>query len=209
MEVRLKGYETYTTSADLYYGDMEMNIRLSEKAYPVSNLSATATDEGAVVTWELPVGYEAKSYVYDDGTFETGWRNTNAGLTSAFGTLFNEGESGEVISVDLYGLAPQMGQASPTRTLTVELFDADRQLLAESEPFILPANDWITVPFDNVPYNGQFYVMVKWSASNEGDSISWATTRTAPMPLPAQITTMTTIWAGQQSTPCPKAYAAP
>lgn len=170
MEVRLKGYETYTTSADLYYGDMEMNIRLSEKAYPVSNLSATATDEGAVVTWELPVGYEAKSYVYDDGTFETGWRNTNAGLTSAFGTLFNEGESGEVISVDLYGLAPQMGQASPTRTLTVELFDADRQLLAESEPFILPANDWITVPFDNVPYNGQFYVMVKWSASNEGDS---------------------------------------
>lgn len=38
MEVRLKGYETYTTSADLYYGDMEMNIRLSEKAYPVSNL---------------------------------------------------------------------------------------------------------------------------------------------------------------------------
>lgn len=138
MEVRLKGYETYTTSADLYYGDMEMNIRLSEKAYPVSNLSATATDEGAVVTWELPVGYEAKSYVYDDGTFETGWRNTNAGLTSAFGTLFNEGESGEVISVDLYGLAPQMGQASPTRTLTVELFDADRQLAGRERTFHSP-----------------------------------------------------------------------
>lgn len=170
MEVRMKGYETYNDFIMVMSGNVETNVQLAEKAYPVVGLNATKDADGAHLTWNAPVGYESKNYIYDDGSFETGWRNTNMNLTAAFGTLFDEGESGEISSVDIYGLAPQMGEASPTRTLTVEVFNADRQLLGESAPFILPANDWINVPLDDIPYDGPFYVMLKWSPSDAGDS---------------------------------------
>lgn len=170
IECKLKGYITYSSVINVFESDVENDITLVEKAYPVVNLSAVVEADGAHVMWDAPIGFESKSFVYDDGGFETGWRNSNPELTAWFGTLFNEGGSGEITSVDVYGLKPMSGETSSTRTLTVEIFDENRELIGASEPFVLPGNAWINVPVDNVPYNGAFYVMVKWSPSSEGET---------------------------------------
>lgn len=169
MEVRLKGYATHNSTVEVTDADKAINVPLEEKAYPTVNVKAKAESGKAVITWDAPIGYETKSYIYDDGTYENGWANSNTAITAWFGTQFTTGESGEITSVDLYGLKPQMGEASE-RTLTVEIFDENRELIGTSEPFLLPGYDWINVPLNNIPYSGTFYAMVKWAANEEGST---------------------------------------
>jgi len=164
---KTRGYVPHRSNLEVANGNLVFNIELEEKSYPVANLFATEEDNDAVVTWDAPPGYEGKSYILDDGVFENGWRYDNAELTAWYGTRFDAGEDGELTSIDLYGLEPQFGEASD-RKLTIDVFDEDRQLVGSSEPFFLPGYDWVNVPLDNIPYSTVFYVMVKWSPSDEG-----------------------------------------
>lgn len=169
VQVRLKGYVNHSSTIEVIDGDVSKDISLEEKNYPVVNLFAELKEDHAVITWDAPIGYETKKYILDDGVFETGWRNSNVTLTAWFGTKFVVAESGELTSIDLYGLEPQQGRVSE-RTLTVEIFDENRQLLGASKPFLLPGYDWVNVPLDNIPYSGTFYAMVKWTANEEGET---------------------------------------
>ncbi len=169
IQAKIKGYFAYNSTAEVTNSDLTFNIELEEKNYPVVNLMAAQENNNAIVSWDAPIGFEEKSYILDDGSFDTGWRNSNAGLMAWYGTKFEVGESGELTSIDLYGLKPQagMGEASE-RKLSIDIFDGDRQLIGSSDLFFLPGDEWINVSVDNIPYTDVFYVMVKWSPSDEG-----------------------------------------
>jgi len=101
-----------------------------------------------------------KTYILDDGTAENAWR-INPDAAAWMGNEFVvTDESGEITSVDVYG-----DESGTGRTVSVDIFDASKNLVGSTAPFLLPEDDWINVPLlSNVPYSGKFYAMVKWSA---------------------------------------------
>lgn len=166
LQVKAFGYETVYDSISLQE-DSVLNISLYETAYPVRDaLAALNGDSTCVfVSWTRPGALPAV-FVLDDSTSEDGMR-AGAGFGDAYGNLFPVEGSGVLTNIDLYGVSD--AYAAGGRTVSLEIRDADKELIAVSEPFELPADTWITVELDDVPYEGAFYVMVRWSAA-EGNT---------------------------------------
>ena len=101
------------------------------------------------------------TYTLDDGSAET---NLSYWDNNSLGNLFYVGEEGVITSIDVYA---QNSSDNISKPVTIDIYDAQRQLV-NSTPFTFADNDWVTVPLNNVPYSGIFYVMVRWSASEMG-----------------------------------------
>ncbi|MBN2018033.1 MAG: carboxypeptidase regulatory-like domain-containing protein [Candidatus Cloacimonetes bacterium] len=128
------------------------------------NLSATGIQEAVDIDWDKPQtggggGGTQVDYVLDDGTYENGW-SINPGYEAWLGNLFQTDDGGEIISFELYGDA---NAAAGGETVTIDIYDEDRNLIGTTDPFVIPADDWVTVPVPNVSFAGDFYAMVHWN----------------------------------------------
>jgi len=47
--------------------------------------------------------------------------------------------------------------------MTIDIFDANQLLVGSSDVFIPQPDAWITVPINDVPFDGTFYAMVHWN----------------------------------------------
>ena len=166
LQVKAFGYETVSDSL-LLQADTVMDVPLFESAYPVREALAVLNQDStcAMISWTKP-GAVSATFVLDDSTAEDGMR-AGANFGDAYGNLFPVEGNGVLTSIDLYGVSD--AYATEGRTVSLEIRDAEKALIAVSEPFELPADAWITVELDDVPYEGDFYVMVRWSAT-EGNT---------------------------------------
>ncbi|MFH1161131.1 MAG: T9SS type A sorting domain-containing protein [bacterium] len=98
--------------------------------------------------------------IFDDASAENGWA-INPGILAWMGNKFpvETTSSGLITSCEIWF---DWG-ASSTEELTIDVFDQYHNLLGSSAPFYTPAEDWLLVPINNIPFNGPFYAMVKWN----------------------------------------------
>jgi len=127
------------------------------------NLSATGIQEAVDIDWDKPQtggggGGTQVDYVLDDGTYENGWA-INPAYEAWLGNQFPTTDGGEIVSFELYGDA---NAAAGGESVTIDVYDSDRNLVGTTDPFVIPADDWVTVPAPNIPFTGDFYAMVHW-----------------------------------------------
>ncbi|MBE0648642.1 MAG: T9SS type A sorting domain-containing protein [Bacteroidales bacterium] len=98
------------------------------------------------------------AYIFDDGSAENGWA-INPGYLVWLGTEFpiEASATGVIQSVDVW-----FGWGPSSPGLTVDIFDENHTLLGSSDPFSSPSEEWLTIPLNDIPYNGHFFAMVKW-----------------------------------------------
>lgn len=161
-----EGYLSYYDSLKVEGGDKVLDIVMDERPYPVTSLAVQSDGDGMRIDWTPPVVPAEYIYVRDDSTYENGVHSATSMQTVWYGSLFETGNMGEVISVDLLSLAPMDGSSVGNSPVVVDIFDAERKLVGSSDPFILPGNQWVNVLLDNVPYSEAFYVMVRWDAGS-------------------------------------------
>jgi len=128
------------------------------------NLSATGIQEAVDLDWDKPQtggggGGTQVDYVLDDGTYENGWA-INPGYDVWLGNQFPTTDGGEIISFELYGTA---NAAAGAETVTIDVFDDGHNLVGTTGSFLIPADDWVTVPAPDIPFTGDFYAMVHWN----------------------------------------------
>ncbi|MDD4603471.1 MAG: T9SS type A sorting domain-containing protein [Bacteroidales bacterium] len=102
--------------------------------------------------------------ILDDGSMEYCYC-TPADSLQWYGNKFLVGEQsyGFIQKISLYFVDSYFLPGSP-QTLTIDFFDSTRTLIGSSAPFLTNTpDDWINVPINNVPFNGDFYAMVKFN----------------------------------------------
>lgn len=149
-----------SSAIDTWYVD---NIHMTYVCQPPSQLMESTGNNGDVVTlsWTPPVCELPGTMIdliYDDGTAENGWMIT-PGYTGWLGNEFPvPGMSGTLQSFTSWWWLTACAPA----TMTFDIFDADRNYVATTDTFWVGWTQWVTVPVNNVPFNGAFYVMAHW-----------------------------------------------
>jgi len=159
LTIKFTGHYTYTAEIDITEPGSYSAI-LDEAPLPVNYPKAEEIDNEVVITWEMP-GSEEKTYILDDGSAEFGTR-INPNGDGSLGNKFVVNETGELTSIDVYS-GP--GPGNTDRKVRVDIYNEEQELVGVSDLFILPEDDWITVPVDYIPYSGTFYAMVYWPNS--------------------------------------------
>jgi hypothetical protein len=150
------GYESNFSNVNVI-ADVTCDIVLNEIAYHAVEPVAKIVGENVEISWLLPGTWVPRTYILDDGTAEAGnaWPEEVASHSS--GNIFEVNEAGEITSVDVYGVAAEGVTGRPQ---TIRIYNEKREVVGESDEFILQADDWINVPLNNVPYSGIFYAML-------------------------------------------------
>jgi hypothetical protein len=128
----------------------EYTIIPGQLAVNVDNENQTAT-----LTWEHGTTTE---YILDDGTFENGLA-LNPGADAYLGNYFDVTETGSIVEFVLHG---QANEGSAGNEVTIEVFNASGSSLGVTEAFEIPADDWASVPVQDIQFSGAFYAMVHW-----------------------------------------------
>jgi len=158
--ISYSGYETFIDTINTLEDDIVLNAVLNEIPIPASNVVASITDaEEAVITWNPPGSGVEAQYVLDDGTAENGW-TINPGFESWLGNKFEVDDAGSITSFEIFA---QENAGSGEEEITIDVFDSEQNLVGTSDPFILVAENWVTVNIENVEFNGNFYAMIHWN----------------------------------------------
>lgn len=163
LSVEKKLYDTYQATVEMKSADLTHDLELAETAYPVFSAQAAIEGNDAIIRWEAPVAGTTQEYVLDDNVPESG-EGVYGGYDVRMGNMYETTDEGVLKSVMVLGITNENAQGSD-KTVTIEVYDADRQLLGTSTPFRLPEDAWVNVPLDNIRYRGTFYVMVRWDAT--------------------------------------------
>lgn len=148
-------------------------ITLTQIAYPPLYVKAEKieAENTLQITWKDPSEMNFNRIIYDNGEATTSYGVRPDG-DGWFGTVFGVSDSGILESIDIFGV--QHGGLAPgevgKRYLTLDIFDAHRKKIASSEPFLMPAEDWINIPLNFLPYKGTFYAMVHFPVSTTPDN---------------------------------------
>ncbi|MCL2168249.1 MAG: carboxypeptidase regulatory-like domain-containing protein, partial [Lentimicrobiaceae bacterium] len=166
------GYENYA-DIDIEIDEDEITIsgiELIDIIKTPFELSVEVDRCDALFQWST---FFTSTYILDDGTAE-GLGAINPGYAGEYASIGNEfpiGETGYITSIELFG-----GDLSVANVpVYLDIYNEDRELVASSEPFYLPYLAWESVPFNNIPYSGKFYAMIRMpyiSGSQSAGSIA-------------------------------------
>lgn len=164
-------FTSYKGKLTFGLNDTTLNpITLVQIAYPVLNLRAENTEgETAMnITWQDPADMKYTRITYDNGEATTAY-SVRPEIAGWFGTVFTVADSGYIESIDLFGVQHVMLDSGDigVRQLYVDIFDANRNKVARSDAFYMPAEQWINIPMNYMPYKGTFYAMVYFPAGRE------------------------------------------
>jgi hypothetical protein len=160
--VTAAGYVDYEATVEVAGADITYSVPMNETPLPVDGVTAQAGAAGAEVAWWAPgsAPFVNTTYILDDSTMENAM-GINAYTAGSIGNKFVNDDTGRIQSIDIFGMTNE----SSTRSVNIDVYNTDRELIASSEPFTLPDNGWINVPlFNAVEFSGDFYVMLKLSA---------------------------------------------
>ena len=153
----------------VYYVTLSVNwivvldIELLFDGPPPENFTATAGYGCIYLDWDPPQtggggGNTQVDYILDDGSYENGW-SIDPGYNAWLGNQFPVIDGGELISFEVYG---DENVAAGNETVTIDVFDSERNYVGSSDPFIIPSGDCVTVSASNIPFTGEFYAMIHW-----------------------------------------------
>jgi len=130
---------------------------------PPENLTATGWNGCIYLDWDPPQtggggGGTQVDYVLDDGTYENGWA-INPGYEAWLGNQFPTTDGGEIVRFEVYG---DENVAASNEAVTIDVYDSEKIYVGSTDAFVIPSNDWITVPAPHIPFLGEFYAMIHW-----------------------------------------------
>ncbi|MCL2435825.1 MAG: carboxypeptidase regulatory-like domain-containing protein, partial [Lentimicrobiaceae bacterium] len=161
ISVVLDGFHPYTTNnIVINQSGLSHTAQLVEiiiKPYMLK-IEKNGTDGERLFLWNLNY---TTTYILDDGSGEDGF-GMNAGFNVSLGNKFVVSETGVITSVDIYGFHNFLTELFGHRTVTLDIYNEQQQLVWQSAPFHLASDNWGNVPVDNIPYSGTFYAMVHW-----------------------------------------------
>ena len=163
LRVRFIAYGENSADMIAWYVD---NVKVYPEPKPATDLvlnpdMVNATTYNNILNWNAPdcsTG-SPQQFILDNNTFENGW-SLNPGYEGWFGNEFNTTLSGTISSIDLYF---QANASAGTEELTVDILDADKNLIGTSSPFVPVGDNWVNVAVSDLPFDGTFYAMVHWN----------------------------------------------
>jgi hypothetical protein len=120
-------------------------------------------EHNCLLSWEPPqVSGEFCDYVLDDGTAENGW-HFNQGDEGWLGNVFETDQTGKIAAIDVFW---QDNQTHNTGLLRIDVFNESKECIYSSAEFLPEPDSWQHISISDVPFNGDFYVMVHWNPLN-------------------------------------------
>lgn len=163
-------YNGYSSSFSIAGADVVIDdIKLSEIPLAPHSVVATEVENNINIEWKKFNNLKSFSYVLDDGSYENGtYVPVNGNMM--LGNKFESDKIGVLSSIEIFGAENPIGG---NQSVTAKIFNSEKVLVGESEPFMIPANRWLTVPLDNVQFDGTFFVMIHWQ--NPTSDTNWLT----------------------------------
>ncbi|MCL2168341.1 MAG: carboxypeptidase-like regulatory domain-containing protein, partial [Lentimicrobiaceae bacterium] len=157
-------YQIYSNQVEVETANLTFDFQLYDFPYKPENIVTddVIDDPNVVITYEPRNTDSDVLYILDDGSVESGYTQDYPVYIHDRGNKFTVNETGEIFSVDIYGVANP--NADETQTVRVVIYDVSDfpKRLGASAPFIIPADGWINVPLNNIPYSNEFYATVQW-----------------------------------------------
>ncbi|MCL2168092.1 MAG: carboxypeptidase regulatory-like domain-containing protein, partial [Lentimicrobiaceae bacterium] len=163
------GYQNYTDTDIEIEEDFTLDIELIDIIMTPFNLSVEVDRCDALFTWNT---FYSSSYIFDDGSAEDAFAmRPSLGSNYWTGNEFTTGETGYITSIEIVGINTVGYEAN--KAVILDIFNENREIVASSEEFYMPASGWINVPFNNVPYFGTFYAMLRWPHVEAGEETNY------------------------------------
>ncbi|MCM1169521.1 MAG: carboxypeptidase regulatory-like domain-containing protein [Bacteroides sp.] len=166
LSVKDQDYAPYDTTFTLRDGEVFLNVTLHETTYPAVGFRGEVSQDGnrMDLKWESPASMARTEIALDDGTSENGMSLTPY-QDIRIGNYYRNDSPVFLSSVRVCGSA---NEKAGTDSVTVEVYDRNRNLLVSSPRFFIPAEGWTEVP---MPYmmglEDDFYVMVHFGDERE------------------------------------------
>lgn len=165
-------YEAYE-SYEVVNEDTIINTELIEVIFTPTmlDIQTDTTTKTATFTWGLG---EEKTFKVDDGSAEKAL-GIQSESDAQIGNFFSTIASGQITSIDILGVADD--GVSQQGKVSLVFYNASQEIIEETDKFILEANEdgtFFNVPTSLIPFNGSFYVMVKYSSGETQEANSLA-----------------------------------
>lgn len=154
-----RNFEDYTDTVFIQNNDA-INVLLTEKARESYFVNATADNYTAALSWYNPTDIECMRYDDNIAEYVLG---CPVGFNCWHGNQFLTGFSGKIVAVDIYF---ERDPDASDEELTVDIFDANRNIIGSSQPFYAVADSWVRVMLPEVAFYGSFYAMVHYNYLN-------------------------------------------
>jgi hypothetical protein len=134
---------------------------------PAADLTATAVENSAYLTWSKPqcTGGDPKCYVYDDGTMENGW-TFNPGYNLWLGNQFTAPATDNGV-INEFKILWWNNPNATNQTLTIDMFSLTGVLLGTTQPFTYtipaPSTYQVVTVTTPIPFTGPFYGMLHYN----------------------------------------------
>jgi hypothetical protein len=140
-----------------------VEIMLTEKTLAPVLATASDMDTLALVKWYNPT--ELRDIIMDDSLADASFCGF-AGYPVWFGNRFANSNTADLISFDVFF---ERHPFASEEVMSIDIFDANHNLLGTSELFVPVCGQWMTVRVPDIPVNGDFYGMIHIDQSM-GDS---------------------------------------
>lgn len=155
-------YEDYLIeNLEFVDANHEVTVDLVETIIPPFDPKVTdlSGDGSTTLLWN---GYgETKELILDDGVFESGL-TMNPFSKASLGNYYDNKYSASISKISIIGLE---NEDSGSEEVYLEIFDITRNLIAQSDSFMIPADGTAEITFEpEVTVDGGFYIMVVWDS---------------------------------------------
>ncbi len=155
-------YDSYVNNSYLIStADISQDITLNKIEIPVAVMADVDIERGeSSITWTSYSNALTEDPVYHNGTLESVYDAVPDSTHKWAGSLVSVNKPGTLIGAYILGFTTNIYLENPP--VTLEMLDADFNVIAVSEPFRLPSHTEIFVDMPPVSYGSDFYLMVHW-----------------------------------------------
>jgi len=158
LSVTLKGFDPYfDNNVQVTNGNLDLGtiVLVEQMNIPFSSF-AEMEPEAVNLNWNMPnTGLEEK---FDYDLLGNNGYSNEPGEHVWLGNIYETTNRGTITSVSLFFWDYMVNAGE----LTLDILDADGNVVMTSDPFMTVDNDWVIVDIPDVYFEGTFYAMVHW-----------------------------------------------
>lgn len=164
LNLSIYGYDDYTQEILINDQNLDLGtIVLQESFLSVYNVNADGNAWQTQVDWEIPNTGEKQTIINDLEVDYSGYsneENENVWL----GNFFENPGTVTINDVDIHWTFIDGGVED---FVSVDILNADGEVIASSDHFLTPFNEWINVDLPNMTVTGNYFIMIHWEGNPE------------------------------------------
>jgi hypothetical protein len=155
----LYGYEPYIDTIELLGIDFDLGtIIMQEEFIPAVNVNAEDNMSDVTLEWINPAESEKTTLINDNG-YDAGGVTNEPYEEFWAGNIFENPGTITLTDADIFFTFDSGGIED---YVTVDILNAEAEIIATSEQFLTPWFDWVHLDLPNMTITGDFYIMVHW-----------------------------------------------